>query len=109
MSDDDQVEKMINAKGLNGPRVTPALIDEQIASEAYYVFPETTVTVCCLSLQNGFQVIGHSACADPTNFDAELGRHIARRNAREQIWALEGYLLRAHLHAVGTVPEGVSE
>ena len=109
MSDDQEVERLINVKGLNGPRVTPALIDEQIVSEACYIFPETTCTVCCLTLQNGFQVVGHPACADPSNFDAELGRHIACRNAREQIWALEGYLLKTHLHAVGAVPEGVSE
>ena len=69
-----------------------------IKDEAYHVFPGTTVTVCCLSLENGFTVVGESACASPANFDEELGRKIARQNAREKIWALEGYALRQKLH-----------
>ena len=38
-----------------------------------------------------------SACASPENFDAELGRKIARDNARNKIRALEGYLLKQRL------------
>ena len=53
--------------------------------------------MCCLTLQNGFTVTGESACASPENFDAELGRKIARDNARNKIWALEGYLLKQRL------------
>lgn len=33
------------------------------------------------------------------DFDAELGRKIARGNARDKIWALEGYALRERLAA----------
>ncbi|EJW11257.1 hypothetical protein A33M_3335 [Rhodovulum sp. PH10] len=65
--------------------------------EAYYVFPGTTLTVCALTCRNEFQVVGHSACASPENFDPELGRKIARDNARAQLWALEGYQLRTFL------------
>jgi hypothetical protein len=53
--------------------------------------------VCCLTLKNGFTVTGESACASPENFDAELGRKIAFKNAREKIWQLEGYLLKEKL------------
>lgn len=95
---EQEVEKQIQAKGLNAPRLTPDLIDAAIADEHYHVFPGTTVTVCGLELVNGFVVVGHSAAASPENFDAELGRQIARRNAREEIWQLEGYLLRQRLH-----------
>ena len=42
-------------------------------------------------------VTGESACVSESNFDAELGRTIARQNAREKIWLLEGYLLRQKL------------
>jgi hypothetical protein len=100
MSRDEQaIEKEIQAKGLNAPRLTPALIDQQIVSETYHVFPNTTMTVCLLTLRNGYHVTGESAAASPANFDEEIGRKIARDNARNKIWALEGYLLRSKLAA----------
>lgn len=92
------IEKEIVAKGLNAPRVTPAQLDAAIVAEQYHVFDGTTLTVCCLTLRNGFTVTGESAAASPENFDAELGRKIARGHARDKIWALEGYLLRERLH-----------
>jgi hypothetical protein len=97
--DEQAIEKEIQEKGLNAPRLTPALIDATIVGEAYYVFPGTTLTVCALTLKNGFQVVGESAAASPANFNAELGQKIARDNARNKIWALEGYLLRSKLAA----------
>lgn len=92
-----EIENEIQAKGLNAPRLTPDHIDATIAAEDYHVFPGTCLTVCCLTLKNGFTVTGESACASPENFDAELGCKIARDNARNKIWALEGYLLRQRL------------
>ncbi len=94
---EQQIEKEIQNKNLNSPRLSPALIDETITGEAYYIFPGTTVTVCCLTLRNGFNVTGESACASPENFDEGIGQKIARENARAKIWALEGYLLREKL------------
>lgn len=86
MSTDEQViEKEIQAKGLNAPRLTPEHIDSVIVSEAYYVFPGTTMTVCALTLRNGFQVTGESAAASPENFNEEIGRKIAHTNARQKI------------------------
>ncbi len=96
--DETQIESEIQAKNLNAPRLTPTLIDDTIVSEDYYVFPNTTLTVCCLTLKNGFTVTGESAAASPENFDVEIGKKIARSNAREKIWTLEGYLLKAKLH-----------
>lgn len=97
--DEVAIEKEIQSKGLNAPRLTPQHIDEQIVEEHYHVFPGTTLTVCALTLKNGFHVVGESAAASPANFDAELGHKIARDNARNKIWALEGYLLRSRLAA----------
>lgn len=91
------IENEIQAKGLNAPRLNPAHIDATIVGEDYHVFPGTTLTVCCLTLRNGFTVTGESAAASPENFDVEIGRKIARQNAREKIWALEGYLLKEKL------------
>lgn len=90
-------EKEIQDKGLTAPRVTKDHIESVISSEQYHVFPNTTFTACLLTLKNGYTVIGESACASPENFDAALGRRIARDNAFNKIWALEGYLLRQKL------------
>lgn len=98
MRNESEVENEIQTKNLTAPRLTPDSIDATIAGEQYHVFPGTTVTVCCLELTNGYTVIGESACASPENFDEELGRKIARDNARNKIWQLEGYLLRQRLY-----------
>lgn len=92
-----EIEKEIQEKGLNAPRLSPQLIDESIKDEDYHVFEKTCLTVCCLTLQNGFTVTGESACASPENFNEEIGRKIAKENARNKIWALEGYLLKQRL------------
>jgi hypothetical protein len=94
---EQELEADIVAKGLTAPRITPAHINAQIISEAYYVFPGTTVTVCLLTLANGFTVTGESACASAANFNEDIGRSIARDNARDKIWQLEGYRLKQHL------------
>jgi len=95
--DEQAVEKEIQEKGLNAPRITPSHIDSIIKHEQYMVFDGTTVTVCALTLENGFIVVGESAAASPSNFDAEIGKRIAKENARNKIWALEGYRLRTEL------------
>jgi hypothetical protein len=95
---EQDIEADVQAKGLTAARIAAEDLDAKIAGEEYHVFPFTTVTVCCLTLENGYSVIGQSAAASPANFDAEIGRKIARADARDKIWALEGYLLRERLH-----------
>tara|TARA_R110000850_G_C9577155_1_gene425691 strand:- start:91 stop:393 length:303 start_codon:yes stop_codon:yes gene_type:complete len=96
---DTDIEREIQEKGLTAPRVTPDLLEQVIVSEQFHVFDGTTFTSCLLTLKNGYTVLGESACASPKNFNAELGRKIARDNAKNKIWALEGYLLRSKLNA----------
>lgn len=97
MTTEQQIEQEIQAKNLNAPRLSPTDIDNVIVSESYYVFPNTTTTIALLTLKNGFSVTGESAAASPLNFDEEIGRKIARENARNKIWSLEGYLLKQRL------------
>ena len=73
-------------------------IADAIVEETFYHFPNTTVTVCLLRLKNGYNVIGHSACVDPKNFDTELGKKIARGNAVDKCWELLGFRLADKLH-----------
>jgi hypothetical protein len=114
---DNTIEQEIQAKGLTAPRVTPADIEANIASEycftagdgvtgreyaegrdnSVYESSLCLLTFCVLVLKNGFTVTGESACASPGNFDAAIGRKIARANAVQKIWLLMGYELRSKL------------
>lgn len=75
------------------PRVTSEVIDSLIDQVQYYIFPDTTTTVCCIYLTNGFTVMGESACVSKQNFNKEIGEKLAFEQAKEKIWLLEGYLL----------------
>lgn len=59
--------------------------------------PLSRLTLCVLTLWNGFTVLGQSACADPKSFDPEIGRRLARAHAVNQIWPLMGYELRSRM------------
>lgn len=96
--DEQAIEQTLQSKGLNAPRLTPEMIDAVIVGEDYHVFPGANLTVCCLTLRNGFRVTGESSSVSAQNFDAEIGRNIARKNARNAVWELEGYLLRERLY-----------
>ena len=125
MKEDDEIEREIKAKGLTAPRVTPQRVEEVIASEYYFTAMQGVegsfggaaslanariadearqphsaldlLTICVLVLKNGFTLLGKGACASPENFNAEVGRKVARIDAVNQIWTLEGYLLRQQL------------
>ena len=122
---DNEMEQEIQAKGLAAPSIAPADIEANIASEHYFTAwegaqlaywgdsdpedpkpeegepakdgPLSLLTFCVLVLRNGFTVTGESACVSPENFDAEVGRKIARQNAVQKIWPLMGYELRSQL------------
>jgi hypothetical protein len=119
MSDKD-IEQEIQAKGKTAPRITPDHIESVISKchfinagkslRAVWPVPEMAdhvspvlnlLTICVLVLKNGFTVTGESACASPDNFDVEIGRKIARDNAVQKVWALEGYLLKQKLYVAG--------
>lgn len=95
------------------PRVTLKFIEDEVIADIAFLNAGDAIercggdatasahllTLCILTLRNGFTVTGESACASPENFNRELGQEIAKRHAIEQIWKLEGYALRERLHA----------
>lgn len=121
------LEQAIREAGADqAPRVTMQDIDASIASEHYFTalqgarmaalyYPVETggviyadapaphrpelglLTFCVLVLRNGFTVTGESACASPANFNAEIGRRLARERAVDKVWPLLGYELRNQL------------
>jgi len=76
-----------------GERVTPEYIQSRIARKDFTVLPGTTVTICSITLDNGYSVRGESACVDPANFNAAIGQHYAEAQAQEKLWPLFGFLL----------------
>lgn len=124
------LEQEIQAKASSAPRVTPADIEAEIVSEHYFTAREGVLgelasdgvppsiyekanaapqslgllTFAVLVLRNGFTVTGESACASPENFNAEIGRRIARENAIEKMWPLLGFRLKDNLHALASGP-----
>lgn len=99
-SPEKDLQSAIESKGLNAPRVTPEMLDEEILSEQFHVFEGSCLTVCCLTLKNGFTVTGESACASPENFNKEIGETVSKSKAREKIWPLLGFRLRDQLKAL---------
>lgn len=99
---DQSVEDLIASSGLSDRRVKPEDLEAEIVEEHYHVFGRTQLTVCCLVLKNGFTVTGESACADPANFRIEIGRRIARENAKAKIWPLLGFRLKDQLAKEGS-------
>lgn len=123
-TDDAGIENVIKALGADkAPRITPDDLAANIASEHYFTAaqgvagknlcaddndgramlgtnsPLHLLTFCVLVLRNGFTVTGESACASPENFNAEIGRRIARDNAVAKLWPLMGYELKCRLAA----------
>lgn len=109
---DQAIEQEIQDKGLTAPRITPNEVENNIASEFTFTVGNAAralncpvsgavdlLTICVLTLRNGFTVTGESACASPENFDAEVGHKIARQAAVNKVWPLMGYELRSKLAA----------
>jgi hypothetical protein len=121
----ESTEQRLNRLGKTAPRVTEDRIQNIIVSEHYFTAADgclgewqyradtrstdekpkmaptpaalQLLTFCVLVLENGFTVTGESACASPENFDEQIGREIAYKDAIDKVWLLEGYLLKERL------------
>ena len=112
----DALEREIQAKDDNGPRVTPFEVEAHIRSEFYFTAEQGVlgeselgtrpaswtnldqVTICVLILTNGTKIVGvNEGPVSRENFKADLGRQYARQKAVDQIWPLLGFRLRDEL------------
>lgn len=75
------------------PKVTKEGMEKRIIDITYFVIPGSTVTICNITLNNGYSVRGESACVDERNFDVAIGRKLSHKQAFNKLWELEGYLL----------------
>lgn len=126
-------EAELAAKAI-APRITEADLEAEITSEHFFtaqhgrngamdagaysgrekplkgdadLLPLSLLTICVLVLRNGYTVTGTSACASPANFDADVGKRLARQDAVRQVWPLLGYALRDRLHHAPAVHAAV--
>ena len=85
---------------IKGTRVHPDEVVEAIAKVTYAKMGEK-VTVCHLTLKNGHEVIGMSACVDPANYRQTIGEEVALKNATEEVWKHMGSVLQDRLSGIG--------
>jgi hypothetical protein len=82
---------------LRRTKVTLSDMQDKIKEVIYMVLPETTTTVCIMTMKNGYSVLGTSACVDHASFNKALGEQYSYNNAIDKLWPLEGYLLADQL------------
>ena len=95
--------KKLEVKGstmheLNQPQPQRAAVSlndilAKVKKTTYTILPDTTTTVCQLHMENGYVILGTSACVDPAKFNQALGEKYAYEDAVNKAWPLEGYLL----------------
>jgi len=74
-------------------KVTVEGINSRIIKTDYIILPNSTVTLCNITLETGFSVRGEAACVDSRNFNKDIGEQLAHKQAFNKLWELEGYLL----------------
>lgn len=84
----------------SAPRVTPADVEAAIGCVEY--FHSGTLTICVITLNNGFTVTGEMGCADPKNYVKDIGERYALEKAKDKIWPLLGYQLKEKLSLIGS-------
>lgn len=75
-------------------KLTKEIILDLIDTEDFHHFEGTTTVVCLLNLKNGGQVLGKAACIESANFQLEVGKDVAKKDAVSKIWELEGYAIK---------------
>ena len=86
-----------NEPKLRDTTCTITSITSKIKRTTYARVEDSTTTLCLMYLDNGFLLIGKSACVDPKKFNQALGEKYAYEDAIDKLWELEGYVLATRL------------
>lgn len=97
----EQLELLIKEKGLTAPRVTLKQLNDKIVSVEYLEHQTKSGSIlrwAIIELENGFTATGcPSISVSPENDNKEIGEQVAFDNAFQELWPLEGYLLKQKL------------
>lgn len=96
---DAELQAQADAKG--AAFVNESKLKASIAKVDFIVHPGSQLTICVVTMVNGYTVTGESACADPKMFNAEIGEKFAFAAAERKIWPLLGYALKDELYKAG--------
>lgn len=94
-------ELQARADRLGAQFVNESKLRANIKDVQFIVVPGSQLTICVLTLFNGYTVTGESACADPKMFDREVGEKFAFAAAERKVWPLMGYALKQELYLAG--------
>ena len=87
------MEEQLNFNIVQDSKLTYENLGSMIKETSFTVLGEKT-TVCIITLNNGFEVIGTFAPVDKKNFDLEIGKKISYQRALDKLWEIEGYRLQ---------------
>lgn len=101
MTRDEEIEQMIQDRDLNAPRVTLENLHDKIKDVEIVKHTSKSGQVirwAVLTAENGYAIVGkHAIAVSPENDNVEVGERIAIENANDELWPLEGYLLKQKL------------
>ena len=89
-------------------KLTEDDIKARIIDAEFFHVDGTTTTLCLVKTIGDFVITGTSACIDPTEFDAAVGRELAYEDALRQLWDLEGYRARCLAHDAKVAQQSVA-
>lgn len=72
-----------------GNRISESDIAPKIERENYYHDDE--LTICVLTLKNGFKSVGVAICAHPRDYDRSVGERKAFDRALYKLYGMEAY------------------
>lgn len=78
-------------------KLTYEIIVGQIKKTEFRKMGEKT-TICLVTLNNNFEVVGTSACVNVEDFNQVIGENLAYEKAIDKIWELEGYYSQCKLN-----------